>query len=241
MRKVISHQTSVIRLFLIFISLTTYYLLLTTSTIAVDSTQSARLDASIESQRASPSASRFEQFQKEILEKVASKAANLKAEVSGRLLNKAYIGKIKSKTDDLLILTNGENDKTIKFNQFTEYMIPIKTSKTKPTIKNLEVENYVVALGDIDETEVLIAKKIIRIEAPTEIKQIYFGKVLAINENMITLKTDQNLAVSTNAQTNFKIGQKDGTLDNIKIGQKVIVSGISKNNIIKANLIYIFN
>lgn len=215
--------------FFIFLLLSTVHCTLY-PTFAAESTASASPSASLQT--------KLRQLQTEI----ASRAAEFKAEVSGRLQNKAYVGKIKSKTDETLILSIKENDKTVKINQFTEFIISVKpVSKTKPTIKNLEVENYIVALGDVDETDILTAKKVIKIDPPKEVKQIFFGKILAINENIITLKTDQNLAVSTSNQTTFKIGQKDGTLDNLKIGQNVVVSGISKNNIVKAGLIYVFN
>lgn len=211
------------------------FIMFITPTKAGDSTQSASPSASLQT--------KLRQLQVEI----ASKAAELKAEVSGKLQNKAYVGVIKSKSENTLsenslILIIRNSDKTVKINEFTEFVIPTKTvSKIKPSLKNLEVKNYVVALGDVDETEILTAKKIIKTTPSEVVKQIFYGKVLAVNENIITLKTTENLAVSTNNQTVFKIGQKDGTWNNVKIGQKVIVSGISKNNIIKANLIYIFN
>lgn len=193
--------------------------LLITPTKALDSTASASPSASLQTKL------------KELKDEIASRAAEFKAEVSHKLQNKAYVGAIKSKSDNSLTLTGKYGDKSVKINEFTEI---------KPNLKKLEMGNYVVALGDIDEADVLTAKKIIKITPLQDKKQVIFGKVLAINENIITLKTDQNLAVSTNAQTNFKIGQKDGTLDNIKIGQKVIVSGIVKNNIIKASLVFSF-
>lgn len=212
--------------FIIFI----IFIIFITPTIAVDSTDSASPSASLQA--------KLKQLQAEI----ASKAANLKAEVSGKLQNKAYVGIIKSKADESLILTIRENDKKVKVNEFTEFVfIPKIISKTKLSIKNLEVENYLVALGDVDETEVLTAKKIFKINPPKEIKQIYFGEVLVINENIITIKTDKNLAVSTNDQTIFKTGKDDGSLDDIKIGQKIIVTGVEKNNITKASLVYTFS
>lgn len=238
MRKAISHQSSVIR-FLIVLSLTTYYILHTTPVLATDSTASARLDASIESQRASPSAS-LQTKLKQLQAEIASKASELKAEVSGRLQNKAYVGKIKSKSEESLILivkgsdpstSSGQVSKTVKVNEFTE---------AKPAFKNLKAEDYVVALGDVDESDILTAKKIIKTTPPQDIKKVYFGEVLAVNQNMITLKTDKNLAISTNNQTDFKIGKEDGDLSDIKIGQKVVVSGIDKNDIIKASLVYAF-
>ncbi|MDO8639088.1 MAG: DUF5666 domain-containing protein [Candidatus Daviesbacteria bacterium] len=229
MRKAISHQSSVIR-FLIVLSLTTYYILHTTPVLATDSTASARLDASIESQRASPSAS-LQTKLKQLQAEIASKASELKAEVSGRLQNKAYVGKIKSKSEESLILIVRNEDKTVKVNEFTE---------AKPAFKNLKAEDYVVALGDVDESDILTAKKIIKTTPPQDIKKVYFGEVLAVNQNMITLKTDKNLAISTNNQTDFKIGKEDGDLSDIKIGQKVVVSGIDKNDIIKASLVYAF-
>lgn len=189
-----------------------------TSAKATDSTQSA-----------SPSASLQLKLQ-ELKDEIASKAAEFKAEVSGKLQNKAYFGAIKTKAEESLILVIRETNKTVKINEFTKLT---GSSKIKPTLKNLEVGNYVVALGDVDETDILTAKKIIKTDAPKEQKQIYFGKVLAINENMITLKTDKNIAVSTSNQTVFKTS-------NIKIGQMIIVSGVTKNNIVKASLIYSF-
>lgn len=201
-----------------------------TPTKALDSTQSASPSTSLQTKL------------KELQAEIASKASELKAEVSGRLQNKAYVGQIKSKTAESLILTIRGIDKGVKVNEFTEFIfIPKIVSKTKLSIKNLEEKNYIVALGDIDETEVLNAKKIFKIDPPQEIKKIYFGEVLAVNENMITLKTDKNLAVSTTNQTDFKNSKGDSNLEDIKIGQKIVVSGVEKNNIIKASLVYTFS
>ncbi|MDO8570546.1 MAG: DUF5666 domain-containing protein [Candidatus Daviesbacteria bacterium] len=202
------------------------YSLFSSFAFAVDSTQSASPSSSLQTKL------------KELRDDIASKAAEFKAEVSGKLQNKAYFGAIKTKAEESLILVIQDNNKTVKINEFTEFG---GSSKIKPTFKNLEVGNFVVALGDVDETDILTAKKIIKTTPPAEIKQIYFGEVLAVNENMITLKTDKNLAVSTNNQTIFKTSKGDGTLKNIKIGKKIVVSGVNKNNIIKSSLIYSFN
>ena len=215
---------------IVALTITAYCLLLAAPILAADSTVSASPSASLQTKL------------KELQAEIASKAAELKAEVSGKLQNKAYVGIIKSKADNSLVLAIREKDQTIKINEFTEFIfIPKIISKTKLSIKNLEVENYIVALGDVDETELLTAKRIFKIDPPTRVKQIYFGEVLAINENMITLKTDKNLAVSTSNQTVFKTSKGDENLSDIKIGQKIIVAGTEKNNIIRASLVYTFS
>ncbi|MBI2019076.1 hypothetical protein HYS95_00210 [Candidatus Daviesbacteria bacterium] len=174
----------------------------------------------------SPSAdikSKLEEFKKE----AASKAAQLKELISKKLQNKAYIGRVKSKSDNSVTLAAITGPKIISLNQDTVFASQIKT-KQKLTINQ---EDQVVALGDIDETGVLIAKKIILI--PTidyELKTYLWGQVVLFEDKLATIRDKSNKNISAALPKEAKV----------KAGDFVILTGSkNKNEIFEAVFVYV--
>lgn len=194
--------------------LTTYYLLPPT-VHAADSTPSANVQTKLE----------------ELKTQIASKAAKLKSEINKKLQNKAYIGVIKSASVSTLTLaspkeTNGVyGTKIVNVNQDTVY--EPKLTKKIP-LKN---DDFIAALGDVDETGVLTAKKIILLPTPnSEPKTYLWGQIVSISDRLITLKdrAPKNIAVSLPSGTN------------VKNNDFVIATGSkSKNDIFEAQFIYV--
>ncbi|OGE19328.1 hypothetical protein A3J19_03715 [Candidatus Daviesbacteria bacterium RIFCSPLOWO2_02_FULL_41_8] len=177
----------------------------------------------------SPSAdikSKLEDFKKEI----ASKAAKLKQEVNRKLKDKAYIGIVKSKSDTSLTLSASSGPKIVSINQDTVFESGVK-SKQKFSQKTIAEENYIAALGDIDETGVLTAKKIILLPTTNyQLPKTYFwGQIVSVSDNLITLK-DRNL--KNIAATLPKDSE-------VKIKDFVILTGImNKSDVFAVKFVY---
>ncbi|MBI4039002.1 hypothetical protein HY384_03525 [Candidatus Daviesbacteria bacterium] len=196
--------------FYIVILIFTFYILhLPISAYALDSTPSADIKIKLE----------------ELKREIASKAAKLKKEVNRKLKDKAYVGKVKTKSAQSATLAVGSGPKIISINQDTTFESKVgKNSKFSQ--KSIAEEDYLAALGDIDETGVMTAKKIILL--PTnqpELKTYLWGQIISISDQLVTLKSreSKNIAVSL------------PTTSNVKLNDFVILSGnLGKNDIFKA-------
>lgn len=199
-------------LFVTFVLLTTTYPL--QPTYALESTPSADIKAKLE----------------ELKKEIASKAAKLKQVVDHKLKDKAYIGKIKQKSDNSITLATASNPKLVSINQDTVIESKVK-GKTKYSPKNLAEDDYIAALGDADETGVLIAKKIILLQ-PTKLqpKTYLWGQVISISDQLITLKNIDSKIVTVSLPS----------ISGIKLNAFVILTGYpSKNDIFKAGFVYV--
>lgn len=181
---------------------------------AVDSTPSADIK------------SKLEGLKKEI----ASKAAKLKGEVNRKLKDKAYVGKLKVKSPTSLTLATRSGPKIVSLNQDTVYESNIK-SKKKFSQRTIVEEDYLAALGDVDETGVLTAKKVIALPQPSvEQKTYLWGQAISISDKLVTLKDRdlKNMAVSLPPSSN------------VKLNDFVILTGNkTKNDIFEVEFVYV--
>lgn len=183
--------------------------------LAADSTPSADIRAKLE----------------ELKKDIASRAAKLKQEIDKKLTNKAYAGKVKTKSKTSITLATRTGPKIVSINQDTVFDSQIKGKKY--SLKLVSEEDYLAALGDIDETGVLIAKKIILLDPkPLTLnpKSYLWGQIVAVSEKLATLKDKEqkNIAVSLPKQVS------------IKEGNFVILAGsMGKNDIFEASFLYI--
>ncbi len=193
---------------------------------ALDSTQSATQSAD------------FKAKLKALQDEIASKAVQLKNEISKKLQNKAYVGFVKSVSLASLNIEVKNATKTATINEFTQF-----TSKGK-IIKSVTIGDWVAALGDVDETGNLTAKKIVKMAPPKEIEEkIIYGIVLSSGDNRITIrdKAKQNYTLAINNDTIFKTDKnQDTAFEDIIINKPIIVAGtLLKDKIIQARFIYI--
>lgn len=179
----------------------------------------------------------------ELKREIASKAAKLKQEVNRKLQNKAYVGYVKSKSSASLTLAQTTGAKLVSINQDTVFEGQIKTKKkfsqkTFFSQKTLSEEDFVAALGDVDETGVLTAKKVVLLQPVTSnLKAFLWGQVVSISDELITLKdrTLKNIAVSKTSGTNVKLNDfiiATGTKNEQS-------SSSSKNDIFEAQFLYV--
>ncbi|MBI3103329.1 hypothetical protein HYZ05_00140 [Candidatus Daviesbacteria bacterium] len=206
--------------FTIFLLLFTFYILhftfYITTALAVDSTPSSKLNPKL-----------LEEFNKQ----VASKAAKLKLDIDKKLTNKAYVGKVKTKSASSITLATKTGPKIASINQDTVFESKIKGKKYSQ--KLISEEDDVASLGDVDDTGVLIAKKIVLLDPkPYTLnpKSYLWGQIVAASEKLLTLKdkTLKNIAIAMPNQTS------------VKVGDFVLLSGNpGKNDIFKAEYVYV--
>ncbi len=192
--------------------------------LAADSTPSASIKTKLE----------------ELKKEIASKAANLKQEVNKKLQNKAFVGFVKSKSDKTITIASSNGAKIISVNQDTIY--ETKSKKSKYSLKSLSEEDYIAALGDVDEIGSLVAKKLVLLPDPgKDSKAITWGQVVSMGENLvIKTKTDKNITVTINSNTEFKKGGQDLNFNDVKLNDFVIVVGNTDNpSVLKSVFIYV--
>lgn len=195
----------------LYILHSTYYIL---PAYAAESSPSAEIKAKLE----------------ELKKEIASKAAKLKTEVDRKLKDKAYVGKVKTKSATSLTLATRSGPKIVSLNQDTVFESKIK-SKQKFSQKTIVEEDYLAALGDVDETAVLTAKKIILLpQASDQQKTHLWGQIISISDKLVTLR-DRNLK---------NIALTLSTPTELKLNDFVILTGIfGKNDIFNAEFIYV--
>ncbi|MDO8429520.1 MAG: hypothetical protein Q7S88_02730 [Candidatus Daviesbacteria bacterium] len=154
---------------------------------------------------------------------IASKAAQIKHEISKKLQNKAFAGTIKSKSQDSLTVSEHSGSVIITVNQDTIY-----GGKTKTTFENLKVEDFIVALGDVDENQVLTARKIIKQTLPTARLGV-FGELTSITKDKVVVKpktTDEKSSLITlnlSTDSSYNQGVDEVTASTLKSNQAVFV------------------
>lgn len=165
----------------------------------------------------------------ELKREIASKAAKLKQEINKKLQNRAYVGKVKTKTDTSITLATPTGAKIITINQDTVFESKVK--KTKYSRKTLSEEDFIVGLGDIDDNGVLTAKKIILLPAPNpQPKTHLWGQIVSLSDKLASLKNREN--------KNIPIIPFSSS--SVKIGDFVIVTGVfGKNDVFEAQFVHI--
>ncbi|MCL5409703.1 MAG: DUF5666 domain-containing protein [Patescibacteria group bacterium] len=177
---------------------------------------------------------------KQLQAEIASKAATLKLEISKKLQNKAYVGVINVKSDNTLTLATATGTKIVTVNEFTDYK-----GKTKLSFANLNSEDYVAALGDVDDNDVLTAKRIVYLTQPADQKIITEGKLASSTTKNFTMVDNNNTAkqFSIDSDTNIYLDSKDAKLADLPADAYLIIVGFksSKDQSLYARSVYAFS
>lgn len=188
----------------------------------------------------SPSAATKSKLQS-LQEEISSRASRIKQDIGKKLQNRVFVGFIKTKSENSLTLATKEKTKMVNINEYTIYG---NSGKTKTTLKSLTSDDYIVALGDIDDNEVLTAKMVVKVasSSATERKAL-FGQVLSAADETITLQKNdgKNTSISVDDNTSYQLGKSTGTFSDIRAGKPVITVGETlKSGVLKARFVYIF-
>lgn len=183
----------------------------------------------------------------ELKKEIASKAAQLKTEVTKKIENKMSLGVIQSidsssPTDFKFIIKGKIPNQVILADQYTLLQNGlVKSKKSNLAFKDLKNDALILALGDMDDKNILHAKKIIKLEKyePKEIVSV-MGQVEAINGNKITLKTKDGTKDLILTNTRYRLGNEDGSLSNIELKRVIIGTGVlNQDKQLLTRLIYI--
>lgn len=179
---------------------------------------------------------------KALQEEIASKAVKLKQEISQKMQNKAYVGFLKNNSDSSLTLATRSGLKIITITEDTIYSKTTNKGKApKVTLASLSPDNYLVALGDIDEAGVLTAKKIVLLTPPDTQKHIVLGQVTALGSQSFVIKDkdDESTKILVDEDTDYQLG-KVKALDSILLGKQLVVVGEgSPSATLKARFVYL--
>lgn len=178
---------------------------------------------------------------KALQDEIASKATLLKLEIGRKLQNKVLAGSIQFKTTTSLTLNTPRGPKVVNLNNYTLYQGPMKSN-----LKTLSLDDFVVALGDIDDNGVLTAKKIVKLSSPPlETKETLLGQVIATYDQLLTIQTQdrQIFSFSLSPTTVYKSAKNQPlTLNQIQTAQTVLVVGKNEpSGIIKARSVYLLS
>lgn len=127
-----------------------------------------------------PSATPIEKKAQDLLDRVATKVAQL-----ATTTKRTYHGKIKSVGKSSYVITTSEGDKTIETNDATEFY-RIRASKRSTTdFAGIKKDEDIVAVGALDPT----SKAITANQVITKIKRTVFaGPIESLDKNIATVK-----------------------------------------------------
>jgi len=164
----------------------------------------------------------------ELKKEIASKAAALRSEVDKKLTNKAYVGKIKTKSASALTLATINGPRIVTLTQDTQFVSQLKGKKYSQ--KLISEEDYVASLGDIDENQVLVAKQLILLPAPTQEKTFLWSQIVSISDKLITLKDRTQKTISVSLPNNRIVKATDFV---------ILTGNLDKNQIFQAGFVYV--
>lgn len=189
-------------------------------------------------QDSSPSGSLIQKLN-DLKNDIASKAAQIKNEVTQKVQNKAIIGSIININDTEVTIQTLNSTKIVKYDEFTK----ILGSKNKEIqIDTLEVDDRIAALGDVDDKNNLVAQRLVYLESfASNSAQLVWGQIQKSSGNIITVKTQsggtKNLI--TNAQTNFFLGNEESSILDAKVEKFLVARAtLQKDGSLKPRFIY---
>ncbi|MBI2022568.1 hypothetical protein HYS97_01825 [Candidatus Daviesbacteria bacterium] len=163
-----------------------------------------------------------------LIKESASKAAALKTEVHKKLENKAVAGKVSFVQGSKIILKNTKGDRTILVTEYTQYQTGNQKPSKSLSFKNVKEEDFIVALGDIDDKSNLNAKKIVFLDNyKTQEKFAVWGQVQSVVGNVLNLK-DKNgkpQKVILRPGTEIRLGNEEASRLDLKPNSQVIAVG----------------
>ena len=192
----------------------------------------------VSAQESSDSASLMQKLTA-LKEDIASKAAEIKNEVNKKVQNKAIIGSIILIDDTEMTIQTLNSTKTIKYDEFTE-IIGAKGKEIK--VETLEVDDRIAALGDVDDKNNLIAQRLVYLDNfASNSAQLIYGQIQKSAANTITIQArdGQTKNLTTNAQTNFFLGNNEASILDAKVEQSLLTRAtLQKDGSLKARFIY---
>lgn len=222
MKKFTGYRLQVTAISLLALFLTATYHLQPATSLAQESTESGLL-----------------QKLNDLKTEIASKAAQIKTEITQKVQNKAIVGTILDITDSEITIQTLNATKTIKHDEFTS-VIGAKNKEIK--IDTLETDDKIAALGDVDDKNTLIAKRLVFLDNyASNSAQLVWGQIEKTAGNLITIKNKSGNPenISTTTQTQFFLGHEEASILDAKVEKHLVARGTrQKDGSLKAKFIY---
>ena len=163
----------------------------------------------------------------DILKKeIASQAAKLRSVMDEKLQNKFYKGTITQvdSSANKIMISNDDTLSTILVNEYTNY--DNKLSPKQNSFKSLQKDQFIVALGDLDDNGQLLARKIVVTTPPTFKLSVYSGSIESIDSQQFVVKTADNQLVTVHFAPTTTVLMKDKkeATSSLEIRKKVLVT-----------------
>ena len=172
-------------------------------------------------------------------EDIASKAAQIKSEINKKVQNRALIGTIIDITSSEMTIQTISSTKTVKYDEFTE-IIGLKNKKIKAS--DLEADDKIAALGDVDDKNTLVVKRLVYLESlATNSAQLVWGQIQKSSGSVITVKTKDGATenILTTSSTAFFLGNNEASISDAKVEKYLTARGTRlKDGSLRARFIY---
>ncbi len=222
--------------FYFLLALVIFFTLITSPSLAVTATPSAKKTS--ESTSSSSLATKLNALKEEI----ASKAAQIKQNVTKKIQNKAFFGIVSDINENTLSLETISGKKIVLTNEYTEYSSKLSTKK-KISLETIQESDALAALGDMDDKNNLVAKKIIILpKVATDSAKLTWGQIQSLSGSTIIIKDRDNQTknIKTSFATNFFLGPSEASLTDAKKGKYLVAKGVPQGNGTTINSNYIF-
>ncbi len=178
---------------------------------------------------ASGSGNLIQQKLDELKISIASRAAKIKEDLSKRLQNKVLVGPVLSIDSQSIQISNEDEVRNISTNEYTDF------PKTK-----IVIGDYLIALGEIDDKNSLVARKVLVSLPPPELEtKIIWGQILSVQKDLLKFKAKEATlsALLLDKNTLITSPTKDLTLSDIKEGTIVVAIGTQKADLLQTRFI----
>lgn len=141
--------------------------------------------------------------------KLEEKIAEVRQAIKDKVEKKAFVGNILEITDSTLTLNNFRGKQRVRIMEDT---VIIGSNKKEAQLKDLAVDDRVIAMGEVDPNGTLEAKRVVEIIIPTTPvakRIIFFGTVTGTDLKLLQItltavnNLDQTLPIKTDKNTSY--------------------------------------
>lgn len=174
-------------------------------------------------------------------------AVEAKVENTSGLKKRAFFGEVVDIFNQSVVIQANNNKRTIHID---EEAVIVDEKRTALKFEDLEIGGYLIAMGYLDDTDKLEAKRIVvSTEPKKETRTAVIGRVTNTNKNSLSLKPLSGAAdFDINSGSKTVINQKTGSenmvieFEEIQLEAVIIVIGvINSDNEINATKIHVIN
>lgn len=190
---------------------------------------------------ASKSSNFIQQKIDELKAEIASKAAKIKEQITRKLQNKILTGTIASISDNQITILSDypHSERQIITNEYTTF---VKKGTKNTDITDIKPGDYVASLGDIDDKNNMIAKKVVVTSPPETTKTILTGEIQEVATNSVKIKRDTTeLILNFDKKSFFDSQNGTLTIKSLQIGNIVAAVSIKQDQSNYLRYLYLLN